>query len=113
MTIKASIYYDQSKTSTERIQAYGDHYIPDPQEVLDKTYAGTIWGDPIRVDFQNGDYEKADQAVADSGARVVYRAVSSVEPYHATIWVAEDDSEIARKAVADVGVTVHQVKAFY
>ncbi|MCP5073115.1 MAG: hypothetical protein GY947_07450 [Rhodobacteraceae bacterium] len=113
MTSKASFYYDESKTSTERIREQGEQYLPDPQKILDETYAGTIWGDPIRVDFQSGDYEKADKAVAASGARVVYKAVSSVEPYHATIWVAEEDGEKARKAVADAGVTVHEVKAFF
>ncbi len=113
MTSKASIYYDESKTSTERVLEHGKHLIPDPQKILDSTYAGTIWGDPIRVDFQSGDFEKADKAVAASGSKVIYKAVSSVEPYHATIWVAEADSEKARKAVADAGVTVHEVKAFF
>ncbi len=113
MSSKASIYYDESKTSTERVQEMGDQYIPDPEALLEKTYAGTIWGDPIRVDFQNGDFEKADKAVAASGAKVIYKAVASVEPYHATIWVAEEDGKVARKAVAEAGVTVHEVKAFY
>ncbi len=113
MAIKANIYYDESKTSTERIMSYGDQYIPDPQKLLDDGYAGTIWGDPIRVDFQSGDYEKADKAITASGAKVIYRAVSSVEPYHGTIWVTESDGEKARAAVADAGVTVHEVKAFF
>ena len=113
MTIKANIYYDENKTSTERILEHGDQYIPDPQELLDKVYVGTIWGAPIRVDFQSGDYEKADEAVVNSGSKVIYRAVSSVEPYHATIWVAEEDGEKAQKAVVDAGVTVHEVKAFF
>lgn len=113
MPTNATFYYDQSKTSTERVREMGDQYIPDYEKVLDAEYAGTIWGDPIRVDYQSGDFEKADKAVAASGARVVYKAVSSVEPYHATIWVAEEDGEKARKAVADAGVTVHEVKAFF
>lgn len=113
MTKKASVYYDESKTSTERVAAMGDQYIPDPQKLLDETYAGTIWGTPIRVDFQNGDFEKADKAVAASGSKVIYKAVASVEPYHATIWVAEADGEKAIKAVTDAGIAVHEVKAFY
>ena len=113
MTSKASIYYDVSKTSTERVLAHGEKYVPDPQKMLDTLYAGTIWGDPIRVDFQSGDYEKADKAIAASGAKVIYKAVSSVEPYHATIWVDEKDSQIARDAVAATGVTVYELKAFF
>ena len=113
MTSKASIYYDESKTSTERVLEHGEHFVPDPQKILDNTYAGTIWGDPIRVDFQSGDFETADKAIAASGAKVIYKAVSSVEPYHATIWVAEEDSEKARAAVAETGVTVYEMKAFF
>ncbi len=113
MTKKATVYYDESKTSTERVAEQGDQYLPDTQKILDETYAGTIWGTPIRVDFQNGDFEKADKAVAASGSKVIYKAVASVEPYHATIWVAEADAEKAFKAVADAGVTVHEVKAVF
>lgn len=113
MTSKASIYYDESKTSTERVLAHGAQYVPDPDKMLDSLYVGTIWGDPIRVDFQSGDFEKADRAIAASGSKVIYKAVSSVEPYHATIWVAEADGKKARDAVAAAGVTVHEVKAFF
>ncbi len=113
MSSEPTFYYDQDKTSTERILEHGAHLIPDPFKVLEDEYAGTIWGDPIRVDFQNGDFETADKAIAGTDSKVIYRAVSSVEPYHATIWVAESDGEKARKAVADAGVTVHEVKAFY
>ncbi len=113
MTGKASIYYDESKTSTERVASYGGQYIPDPDEVLAKANVGTIWGDPIRVDFQSGDYEKADKAIAASGAKVIYKAVSSVEPYHGTIWVAEEDGPKARAAVAETGVEVFEMKAYF
>jgi len=113
MTKKASVYYDESKTSTERVAEHGPQYIPDPQKILDAAYVGTIWGTPIRVDFQNGDFEKADKAVAASGSKIIYKAVASVEPYHATIWVAEADGEKAVRAVTDAGISVHEVKAFY
>jgi len=56
---------------------------------------GTIVSKPIRVAYLNGDYDKAIRLIRKQGLGVVYTAVASVEPYHATIHLAPADYDKA------------------
>ncbi|MBI5043490.1 MAG: hypothetical protein HZC10_06620 [Nitrospirae bacterium] len=74
---------------------------------------GTIVTTPIRVDYMNGDYNKAYDILAKEKIAMVYKAVASVEPYHATIHVNPEDGEKAKQLLTKAGIKWHPPTPFY
>lgn len=72
---------------------------------------GTIITAPIRVDYE--DYSKAYDSLTGAGIKIVYKTVSSVAPYHATIHLEEADEAEAKKILAREGIKYHPVVPFY
>lgn len=74
---------------------------------------GTIVTTPIRVEYMNGDYNKAYDILAKEKVAMVYKTVASVEPYHATIHVDPADGEKAKQLLSKAGIKWYQPVPFY
>lgn len=74
---------------------------------------GTIVTSPLRVEYLNGDYERAFDALKAAGIKITYRTVASVEPYHATIHVEPEDKERATGILKQAGVRIYPPTPFY
>ncbi|MDA8064780.1 MAG: hypothetical protein M0Z27_07055 [Thermaerobacter sp.] len=76
-------------------------------------FVGTVTAAPFRVEYMNGDFDRAEEALKKQGIKITGRKVMSVPPYHATIWVPLADEEKAAKVLADAKVKTHPVKPVY
>lgn len=74
---------------------------------------GTIVTAPIRVEYMNGDYNKAYDALAKEKIPMVYKSVASVEPYHATIHVNPEDGDKAKELLTKSGIKWYPPTPFY
>jgi mono/diheme cytochrome c family protein len=74
---------------------------------------GTIVTVPIRVDYMNGDYDKAYDLITNAKIKIVYKTVASVEPYHATIHVLPQDAEKVKKLLDKAGIKHYPPTPFY
>jgi len=67
----------------------------------------------MRLEFLNGDWKKAREALAREGIGIIFQSVASVEPHTATIHVSRDDGEAAAKALAAAGVSWERPTPYY
>jgi len=74
---------------------------------------GTILTTPIRVDYMNGDYDKAYDALADKKIGIIYKTVASVEPYHATLHVEPGEGDNAKKVLDNAKIKWYEPTPFY
>ncbi len=74
---------------------------------------GTVITSPLRIEYLNGDYNRAFDALKGAGIKIAYRTVASVEPYHATIHVEPEDKEKAIAILKQAGVQLHPPTPFY
>jgi len=74
---------------------------------------GTIITSPIRVDYMNGDYSKAYDLLIEDGDKIIYKTVASVEPYHATIHVAQEDEEKVKELLDKADIKYYPPTPFY
>ncbi len=74
---------------------------------------GTIYNAPIRVDYNNGDFDKAEDALKKSKIAIVGRNVASITPYHATIFVNLEDEANAKKILEGAGIKMYPVEPYF
>ena len=74
---------------------------------------GTIVTTPIRVDYMNGDYDKAYDALVNNKIGVIYKTAASVEPHHATIHVAPEDGDKAKRILDKAKIKWWEPVPFY
>jgi lipoate-protein ligase A len=74
---------------------------------------GTVVTSPIRVEYLNGDYGKAYDLLMEKKIKIIYKTVASVEPYHATIHVAPEDEEKAKKILEKAKIKYYPPTPFY
>lgn len=75
---------------------------------------GTVETIPIRVDYMNGDYNKAYDLIAEAGIKIVYKTVAGVEPYHATIHLENyEDRDKATMLLDQAGIQWSPPTPFY
>ncbi len=74
---------------------------------------GTIYNAPIRVDYNNGDFDKAEDTLKKSKIAIVGRNVASITPYHATIFVNLEDEANAKKLLEGAGIKMYPVEPYF
>ncbi|RZD16843.1 MAG: hypothetical protein EVJ46_00970 [Candidatus Acididesulfobacter guangdongensis] len=74
---------------------------------------GTIYNAPIRVDYNNGDFDKAEDTLKKSKIAIVGRNVASITPYHATIFVNLEDEANAKKILEGAGIKMYPVEPYF
>jgi hypothetical protein len=74
---------------------------------------GTIYNAPIRVDYNNGDFDKAEDTLKKSKIAIVGRNVASIPPYHATIFVSLEDEANAKKILEGAGIKMYPVEPYF
>ncbi len=74
---------------------------------------GTVVTAPIRVAYMNGDYDKAYDLLAKEKVKIVYKTVSSVEPYHATFHLNPDDEERVKSLLDGAKIKHYEPTPFY
>ncbi|RZD13859.1 MAG: hypothetical protein EVJ47_08740 [Candidatus Acidulodesulfobacterium ferriphilum] len=74
---------------------------------------GTIYNAPIRVEYLNGDFDKAEEILKKANIHIVGRNVASVTPYHATIFVGLKDEEKAINLVKKAGIKTYAVEPYF
>jgi len=75
---------------------------------------GTVDTKPIRVDYMNGDYNKAYDLISEAGVKIVYKTVAGVEPHHATIHLGTtEDRDKATKLLEGSGIGWSLPTPFY
>ncbi len=74
---------------------------------------GTIYNAPIRVEYINGDFDKAEAVIKKASIAIVGRNVASVTPYHATIFVSLEDEKKAVEVVQEAGIKTYVVEPYF
>lgn len=74
---------------------------------------GTVLTTPIRVDYMNGDYDKAYDLLTGKKIKIFYKTVASVEPHHATIHLEPGDGPKAKKLLDKAGIKWYAPTPFY
>lgn len=74
---------------------------------------GTIYNAPIRIDYINGDFDKAEEILKKQGIGIQGRNVASVTPYHATIFVSIDEEAKAKELIKKAGIKTFPVEPLY
>lgn len=74
---------------------------------------GTIYNAPIRVEYINGDFDKAEGVIKKAGVAIVGRIVASVTPYHATIFVGLNDEKKAIELVQKAGIKTYPIEPYF
>ncbi len=74
---------------------------------------GTIYHAPIRVEYINGDFDKAEEIIKKAGVHIVGRNVASVTPYHATIFVGLEDEKKAIDLIKKAGIKTYEVEPYF
>ena len=75
--------------------------------------SGTVYNAPIRVDYTNGDFDKAEEALKKESIHILGRNVASVTPYHATIFVSLDEEEKALSIIKKVGIKTYPIEPYF
>ena len=81
--------------------------------MADAGTVGTVINAPIRVDYINGDFDKAEEILKNAKISIVGRNVASVTPYHATIFVNLDDEAKAKKLIKTAGINMHPIEPYF
>ncbi|HBY92854.1 MAG: hypothetical protein M5U01_39300 [Ardenticatenaceae bacterium] len=75
---------------------------------------GTMDTKPIRVDYSNGDYSRAYDLITGAGLKIIYKNVSSVEPYHVTIHLENIASrDAAAQLLDEAGINWYPATPFF
>lgn len=75
---------------------------------------GTVDTKPIRVEYMNGDYNRAFDLIAGAGIKIVYKTVATVEPYHATIHLdTREDRDKVTTLLEEAGIQWHPATPFF
>ncbi|MHB8231623.1 MAG: hypothetical protein ACYDDB_01805 [bacterium] len=74
---------------------------------------GTVYNAPIRVEYINGDFDKAEEVLKKADIHILGRNVASVTPYHATIFVGLKDEEKALGLIKKSGVKTYPVEPYF
>jgi hypothetical protein len=74
---------------------------------------GTMYNAPIRVDYNNGDFDKTEDLLKKSKIAIVGRNVASITPYHATIFVNLEDEANAKKILEGAGIKMYPVEPYF
>ncbi|MCL4542240.1 MAG: hypothetical protein M1458_00635 [Deltaproteobacteria bacterium] len=74
---------------------------------------GTVYNAPIRVDYINGDFDKAEEILQKANVHIVGRNVASVTPYHATIFVGLKEEKKAVDLIKKAGIKTYEVEPYF
>ncbi|MDI6800279.1 MAG: hypothetical protein QMD53_06420 [Actinomycetota bacterium] len=74
---------------------------------------GTVVTAPLRVEYLSGDYSKAFDLLQKEKVKIVYKTVSSVEPYHATIHLSPADEERVKTLLDEAKIKYYEPSPFY
>jgi hypothetical protein len=74
---------------------------------------GTVYNAPIRVEYINGDFDKAEEILKKADIHVLGRNVASVTPYHATIFVSLQDEDKALSLIKKTGIKTYPVEPYF
>lgn len=74
---------------------------------------GTIYNAPIRVEYINGDFDKAEEVLKKADIHILGRNVASVTPYHATIFVSLEDEEKAANLIKNAGIKTYAIEPYF
>ncbi len=75
--------------------------------------SGTVYNAPIRVDYVNGDFDKAEEALKKEKIHILGRNVASVTPYHATIFVSLEEEDKALKTIKKAGIKTYPIEPYF
>ncbi len=81
--------------------------------MADISAAGTIYNAPIRVEYINGDFDKAQEIIKQANIHILGRNVASVTPYHATIFVGIGDEGKALSLLKKSGIKTYPVEPYF
>jgi len=74
---------------------------------------GVIESTPIRLDYMNGDFEKAEDLLRKENINIIYRTVATIEPYHGTIFVDKPQGDSAKKIIGKNKIKIYRQKPFF
>ncbi len=74
---------------------------------------GTVYNAPIRVEYINGDFDKAEEILKKVDIHILGRNVASVTPYHATIFVGLEDEKKALDLIKKAGITTYLIEPYF
>ncbi|HEC25754.1 MAG TPA: hypothetical protein ENI54_07080 [bacterium] len=74
---------------------------------------GTIYNAPIRVEYINGDFDKAEAILKKVDIHILGRNVASVTPYHATIFVGLKDEEKSLVLIKKAGIKTYPIEPYF
>ena len=74
---------------------------------------GVIESTPIRLDYMDGDFDKAEGLLKKENISIVYRTVATVEPYHGTIFVDKSLGDKVKKILEKNKIEVYPPKPFF
>ncbi|ODS35500.1 MAG: hypothetical protein A7316_07130 [Candidatus Altiarchaeales archaeon WOR_SM1_86-2] len=74
---------------------------------------GVIESTPLRLDYMNGDFEKAEGLLKEENINIIHRTVATVEPYHATIFVDKSRGDSAKKILEKNKIKIYPPKPFF
>ncbi|MFW0884610.1 hypothetical protein ACMCNP_06145 [Candidatus Acidulodesulfobacterium sp. H_13] len=74
---------------------------------------GTVYNAPIRVEYINGDFDKAEEILKKVDIHILGRNVASVTPYHATIFVGLEDEEKALGSIKKAGIKTYPIEPYF
>jgi len=74
---------------------------------------GTVYNAPIRVEYINGDFDKAEDILKKADIHILGRNVASVTPYHATIFVSLQDEEKALSLIKKAGIKIYPAEPYF
>ena len=75
--------------------------------------AGTVYNAPIRVEYINGDFDKAEEILKKADIHILGRNVASVTPYHATIFVELGDEDKALGLIKKSGIKTYPIEPYF
>jgi hypothetical protein len=75
--------------------------------------SGTVYNAPIRVDYINGDFNKAEEILKKADIHIVGRNVASVTPYHATIFVSLEEEKTAYDLIKKSGIKTYPIEPYF
>lgn len=75
---------------------------------------GTMDTKPIRVEYLNGDYNRAFDLIRAAGIKIIYKTVADVEPHHAAIHFDNiADRDKAARILEEAGIKWYPPTPFF